>query len=141
MRAVRVDVKRCAVRPGGARVPSLACSRTKAKSPSDPRSRTRVLRYTRSRPGMSGKKNPPFGGFVVLSGSIAMVNIGNRKPCLVSGQGSNPCHRIIQRCERLGVFAVRYFPHDIFLCSSCWVDHQLSVIVNMIAAQTAKKPT
>jgi hypothetical protein len=23
--------------------------------------------------------------------------------------------------------------------SSCWVDHQLSVIVNMIAAQTAKK--
>lgn len=53
---MRVDVKRCAVRPGGARVPSLACSRTKAKSPSDPRSRTRVLRYTRSRPGMSGQK-------------------------------------------------------------------------------------
>lgn len=66
---MRGDVKRCAVRPGGARVPELAYSRANAKSPSDPRSRTRVLKYTRSRPGMSGvlpaqgsifwaKKNP-----------------------------------------------------------------------------------
>ena len=84
MRAVRGDVKRCAVRPGGARVlayqgqvpvrPALAYSRTKAKSPSDPRSRARVLRYTRSRPGMSGQKKPAFRRVRRASGLPLIVN-------------------------------------------------------------------
>ena len=82
MRAVRGDVKRCAVRPGGARVLAY-----QGQVPVRP-----ALAYSRA------EIHP-----------VPTGNVGPKKTRLSAG-------------------------------SSCWVDHQLSVIVNMIAATITKNP-
>ena len=78
-----MDVKRCAVRPGGARVLAY-----QGQVPVRP-----ALAYSRA------EIHP-----------VPTGNVGPKKTRLSAG-------------------------------SSCWVDHQLSVIVNMIAATITKNPT